>query len=123
MLHHMPRSRILGTLAIAVVMALAATVPSTLAATTKPKHHVTIKGNYIDGYQFKPQTITIKKGQTVHWSWNSDAEHNVTFTTPDKHSKTAAKVSDYHIKFKHKGTFEYTCTVHGFTGKVVVKKP
>ena len=117
----MPRSRILGIAAIAVLIALVVSVPS-LATTTPPKHHVTIKGNYIDGYRFKPQTITIKKGQTVHWSWNSDSEHNVTFTTPDKHSKTAAKVSDYHIKFKHKGTFEYTCTVHGFTGKVVVKK-
>ena len=41
-------------------MALAATVPPTLAATSKPKHHVTIKGDYISGYKFKPGTITIK---------------------------------------------------------------
>jgi len=117
----MPRSRILGTVAIALVIALAVAAPSTLAS-GKPKHHVTIKGDYISGYKFKPGTITIKKGQTVHWSWNSDADHNVTFTTPDKHSKTATKVTDFHIKFKHAGTFEYSCTVHGFTGKVVVKK-
>jgi plastocyanin len=118
----MPRSRIVGIAAIALLMALVAAVPASLATTKKPKHHVTIKGDYISGYKFKPGTITIKKGQTVHWSWNSDAEHNVTFTKPDKHSTTAAKVSDFHIKFKHAGTFDYMCTVHGFTGKVVVKK-
>ena len=112
------------SLAVVLALLLAAVVaaPASLAAGSKPKHHVTIKGDYVSGYKFKPGTITIKKGQTVHWSWNSDADHNVTFTTPDKHSKTATKVTDFHIKFKHAGTFEYSCTVHGFTGKVVVKK-
>jgi len=122
MLHSMPRSRILGAVTIAFVIALAGVAPSSLATGSKPKHHVTIKGDYLSGYKFKPGTITIRKGQTVHWSWKSDAEHNVTFTKPDKHSKTASKVTDFHIKFKHAGTFSYMCTVHGFTGKVVVKK-
>ena len=112
------------SLAVVLALLLAAVVaaPASLAAGSKPKHHVTIKGDYVSGYKFKPGTITIKKGQTVHWSWNSDAPHNVTFTKPDKHSKTASSLSDFHIKFKHAGTFSYQCTVHGFTGTVVVKK-
>ena len=31
------------------------------------------------------------------------------------------KVKSYKLTFKKKGTFSYMCTVHGFTGKVVVK--
>ena len=87
------------------------------------KHHVTIKGS-LGLYHFKPKTITITKGQSVHWSWSSDSEHNVTFTKlGGKHSKTAASVSNFKVTFKKAGTFKYTCTVHGFAGKVVVQKP
>jgi len=68
----------------------------------------------------KKHSVTIKKGQSVTWSWNSDAPHNVTFGKK-KHSKTAMKVKSYKLTFKKKGTFSYMCTVHGFTGKVVVK--
>ncbi|MGH2976287.1 MAG: cupredoxin domain-containing protein [Solirubrobacterales bacterium] len=81
---------------------------------------VSIKGNYLSGYSFKPRKITVRKGATVDWSWNSDAAHNVTFRSLGKHSATKAKGS-YHLKFRHKGTFRYRCTVHGFTGKIVVK--
>jgi plastocyanin len=117
----MPRSLPVAV-GLSLVLALAA-APFSDAKKPKPKHKVTIKGNYINGYKFKPKTITIKKNQKVTWSWNSDASHNVTFTTPDKHSQTAMKVSGFKITFKNTGTFSYSCTVHGFTGKVVVVKP
>jgi plastocyanin len=83
--------------------------------------HVTIKGNYYDGYHFKPRKVTIVKGKTVHWSWDSDAKHNVTFEKlGGKHSKTRKKIDDFHVTFKKTGTFKYECTVHDFHGKVVV---
>lgn len=84
--------------------------------------HVTIKGNYFDGYHFKPHKVEIVKGKTVHWSWDSDAKHNVTFGDKlnGKHSKTKAKIDDFHVTFNKTGTFKYECTVHDFTGKVVV---
>jgi plastocyanin len=82
--------------------------------------HVTIK-NTLYNYKFAPKTVTITKGQTVHWSWDSDAPHNVTFTKlGGRHSKTKSKIDDFKVTFKNAGTFKYECTVHGFTGKVVV---
>jgi plastocyanin len=81
---------------------------------------VAIKGNSLSGYAFKPKKVTVSKGTTVHWNWSSDAPHNVTFRSLGKHSATRAKGS-YRLKFRHKGTFHYLCTVHGFRGTVVVK--
>ena len=91
---------------------------ATSSAAQKPSAKVTIKGSS-GTYKFKPKKVTIKKGQIVKWSWDSDAPHNVTFGKK-RHSKTAMKVTGYKLKFKNKGTFSYTCTVHGFKGKVVV---
>lgn len=106
-----------------MVMALAlactgAAMDAGAVLAAKKKHKVTIKGDNISNYRFAPKKLTIKKGQTVHWSWNSNADHNVTFAK--KHSDTATKVTDFKIKFKKTGTFKYSCTVHGFTGKIVV---
>jgi plastocyanin len=103
----------------ALALALA---PASLAAGGK---QVTIKGSYITGYHFSPGTVTIKKGKTVHWSWSSDAKHNVTFGPKlnGKHSGTKKSVSDFKVTFTKTGTFHYSCTVHGFTGKVVVQAP
>ncbi len=118
----LPRIRALTAALAVLVVALGATaVDAGVAGAAKKKHHVTIKGTESTGYSFKPQTITIHKGQKVHWSWSSDAPHNVTFDN-GKHSATASSVTDYTRKFKKKGTFTYVCTVHGFSGKVVVKK-
>jgi plastocyanin len=95
-------------------------VATTSAGQSKPAAKVTIKGSN-GSYKFKAKKVTINKGQTVKWSWNSDQDHNVTFDKGNKHSKTAMKVSDYRRTFKKKGTFTYFCSVHGFTGKVVVQ--
>jgi plastocyanin len=65
--------------------------------------------------------VTIKKGKTVTWAWNSDEKHNVTF--PKRHSGTKRKADGYKLTFSKVGTFHYTCTVHGFGGKVVVVAP
>jgi plastocyanin len=112
--------RLFAILAVVLAAALAVAVVPALAAPKK----VTIKGE-LGLYKFKPQKVTIVKGHKVSWSWNSDSEHNVKFgeKLDGKHSKTATQVSDYTIKFKKTGTFKYKCTVHGFTGKVVVEAP
>ena len=82
--------------------------------------HVTIKET-LYSYKFSPKRVDITKGKTVHWSWNSDAPHNVTFTKlGGKHSQTKKKIDDFKVTFKHTGTFKYRCTVHDFGGKVVV---
>ena len=105
-------------LALGLIAALALLVaPASIA---KGNKHVTIKGTY-GYYNFSPKTVTIKKGKSVIWSWHSDEKHNVTF--PKRHSATKRKVDAYKLTFSKVGTFHYTCTVHGFGGKVVVVAP
>lgn len=114
------RTRILGTALAAVAVGCAGTaIDASVVQAKAKKHKVTIKGTDDSTYRFAPKKLTIKKGQTVHWSWNSHAPHNVTFDN-GRHSKDANQISDFHLKFKHKGTFKYSCTIHGFTAKIVV---
>ena len=80
---------------------------------------VRITGSSIANYKFQPKTVNVSKGTTVHWNWSSNAPHNVTFRKLGKHSATTANGS-YKLKFKHRGTFRYHCTIHDFKGKVVV---
>lgn len=84
------------------------------------KHKVTIQGTSLSTYKFHPRTLKVKKGSTVNWSWDSNAPHNVTFSGLGKHSATGSSGS-YKLKFTKRGTFKYLCTIHHFTGKIVVK--
>jgi plastocyanin len=84
------------------------------------RHTVHIKGTSSGGFRFSPRKLTIKRRHTVRWSWQSDAPHNVTFRALGKHSKTRTSGS-YKLKFSKAGTYRYLCTIHGFTGKVIVK--
>lgn len=115
----MSRSRLirLSLLAALVAVVLGAYFVATSAAKGP---HVTITGNSIANYKFKPRKLTVSKGTTVHWHWSSNEPHNVTFSAK-KHSSTGATGS-YKLRFKKPGTYKYVCTVHGFTGKVVVTK-
>jgi plastocyanin len=81
--------------------------------------HVTIKGSSITTYHFAPRTLAVEKGDTVHWGWNSNAPHNVTFKKIAAHSPTGASVKYSHT-FKKAGTYRYLCTIHGFRGRIVV---
>jgi plastocyanin len=113
----MPRRSVTALLLVLAAL-LAASAPA--ATTSASKRSVTIAGSG-GSYAFSPKKLTIKHGKKVTWSWTSDAEHNVTFSKlGGKHSKTASSVSGFSVKFKNKGTYKYMCTVHGFTGKIVV---
>jgi plastocyanin len=98
------------------------TMPTPTPPPTTPapgKNTVVIKGS--DGtYRFSPKTLNVAKGKRVRWSWRSDSDHNVTFRTLNKHSKTREQGS-YALTFRTRGTYRYLCTVHGFTGKIVVR--
>jgi len=107
------RASSLAAIAVALLVALFA-APSTAKGPT-----VGITGSSPVNYSFQPKTVNVSKGTTVHWSWSSNAPHNVTFSKLGKHSATGASGS-YKLKFKHAGTFKYHCTIHNFKGKVVV---
>jgi plastocyanin len=96
------------------------TSPSPAPAPKQAKNTVVIKGASATTYRFSPKTLKAKHGTRVKWSWKSNAPHNVTFTKLHKHSKTRAH-GTYALRFAKAGTYRYKCTIHGFTGKVVVK--
>lgn len=99
-----------AVLALAIAALLA--IPAVAGA-------VSIKGSSTSTYRFAPKHLTVNKGATVRWHWNSNAPHNVTFRN-GKHSKTKSKGS-FKLNFKHKGTFKYVCTIHGTKGSIIVK--
>jgi plastocyanin len=104
-------------LAIAALFAVAGPAGAVDSPKSGPK--VTITGTSSADYAFSPSTVNVKKGGKVSWSWSGSAPHNVTFSKLGLSSGDSASGSFKH-KFKDKGTFKYTCTIHGFKGKVVV---
>ena len=60
-------------------------------------------------WHFTPSSLTIKKGDTVKWSWSGNTPHNV--TGPGFSSTTGTKET-YKHRFTKKGTFRVICTIH-----------
>jgi plastocyanin len=111
-----------GRLHVLIPVLISVTVASmawlqTLAPAVGPTVHV--NGDTIGSYVFAPRTVEIDRRKTVHWLWDSNGAHNVTFRKLGKSSITGASET-YELRFKRRGTFKYLCTVHGFRGKVVV---
>jgi len=94
------------------------------------------KGNE---FQFVPDTINIRMGDTVRWTWASDS-HSVTsgtsctadgqFCSPDNTNCEAGALNDtgfvYEYTFTEPGTYQYFCALHCFaamTGVVNVMPP
>jgi plastocyanin len=68
-------------------------------------------------YHFTPAIVTIKKGDSVRWSWSGSVPHNVKGS--GFNSKTANKLSFSH-KFSKKGRFPVVCTIHQALGQKMV---
>ena len=75
---------------------------------------------------FVPATTTINPGDSIIWTWPSGSNaHNVTSTssTPEWTASATlngpATFTNLFSASTH-GTFPYKCTVHGFTGQVIV---
>jgi plastocyanin len=110
--------RALGVLgALAAVTATAAIPTGAFGiARSASTHTATLKN-----HMFHPGTLNINRGDGVKWLWrDGETEHNVTFH--GFHSRTQASGS-YTVRFMHRGTFRYICTIHvseGMRGKIVV---
>jgi plastocyanin len=63
---------------------------------------------------FTPSAVTIKKGDSVKWSWSGKVPHNV--SGPGFTSTTATKAT-YKRRFTKKGTFRVVCTIHAKKGQ------
>lgn len=69
---------------------------------------------------FRPPKLTVRRGAVVTWTWTGMNPHNVTFRSLHKHSRTQTSGS-FRLRFTKKGTYHYLCTIHGFTGTIVVR--
>lgn len=98
--------------ALTAVVAAAGTV-SAFAATKSIK---------IGDDFFSPKSVSVKKNDTVKWTWTGDSPHNVTVRTgPVKfHSKTQS-TGTYSKKLTKKGTFKIYCTIHGTRQSLTIK--
>jgi plastocyanin len=74
-----------------------------------------------------PAVDTIPSGGTVSWSWNAAGSHSIQSTgvPPEIFLNSvvmSAATSTYAVTFRHAGTYDYQCAVHGaaMTGRIVV---
>jgi plastocyanin len=87
----------------------------------------------IMNFAYAPQTITVQVGDTVTWTNRDTAPHNAAAddgswnSNPGCSSNSTTSClslgqSGSHT-FTSAGTFGYHCSVHGFTGTVIVQGP
>lgn len=103
----------------ALALAAAAVVPAAaLGGARAASSHTVVLANL----RFHPGTLSINHGESVTWEWrDGGTDHNVTFN--GFHSRTQGHGS-YTVRFIHRGTFNYRCTIHeaeGMRGKVVIR--
>jgi plastocyanin len=73
-------------------------------------------------YSFSPRTTYVNVGESVTWTNDTDAPHNVTSDSGDELvSDNFGEDETFDHAFSVAGTFDYHCTIHGYmTGSVVV---
>ena len=107
----MTRGRIAWVLALALALLVAD------AGAAGAVHTVTI-----DGFAFKPSTITVKQGDTVEWRNTDPVPHTATSKSGGFDSGSIAAGATYRFVAKKKGRFDYLCTFHPIMkGTVVVE--
>jgi YVTN family beta-propeller protein len=75
----------------------------------------------IASFAFGPQSITVRKGDSITWSNDDGAPHTVTFKDGSADSKSISPGKTFTRAFDRAGTYEYFCAFHPFmTGRVVV---
>lgn len=81
----------------------------------------------IQNFAFDPQSITVNVGTTIIWKNLDSVDHTVTTIALDpigQGSFDSGNISPggtFQFKFENVGVYNYECTIHGFTGTVVVQ--
>lgn len=92
-----------AAVAVAVTVAVSA-VPAALAAT---------KGVSVKDDKFVSNSVTIRKGSAVRWTWMGRAPHNVTVTKGPVHFRSGTKTKGHFTHtFRRRGTYRIVCTIH-----------
>ena len=68
----------------------------------------------VDDNFFSPESISIRKNDTINFRWVGDAPHNVTKTRGPSFTRIANRRSGTVArKFRRVGTYRLVCTIHG----------
>jgi plastocyanin len=104
-------------LLLLVVLAIAVPAVTVSALAAGKTRTTTLQDDF-----FTRGKLTIKKGTTVNWKWNTEDDHTVTEINGKFGSKQTTHGNFKH-KFKKKGKFTVYCLVHPteMRQKVVVK--
>lgn len=74
----------------------------------------------MEGFAFKPDSVTIASGDTVKWTNMDSAGHDVSGT--DFKSSLLQKGDSYEHQFTKSGIYDYICSVHpGMKGTIKVE--
>jgi plastocyanin len=103
------RARRSITVLVLVTVALVVSAAIALGATDRVGVKKTSKG-----YAWNPSALSIKKGDTVVWSWKGNVAHNV--SGPGFRSKTVARLT-YSRRFTKAGSYRVVCTIHQALGQ------
>ncbi|HEY0382413.1 MAG TPA: cupredoxin family copper-binding protein [Candidatus Elarobacter sp.] len=77
---------------------------------------------HIKDFAFVPDTVTIKRGQTVRFIEDDDTPHTVTATDHAFDSGNLGKKDQWSFTFGKDGTYTYICAYHpSMKGTVIVK--
>ncbi len=69
------------------------------------------------GFAVSPKTLTVKKGTTVTWTNQDEADHDVTpdvETADFKTSELFGKGGTYKVTFNTPGTYSFYCSPHPY---------
>ena len=104
---------------LAAALCAAALVSLPLPARAASAYHVTLKT-----YAFHPAALSVRVGDTVTWTNQDTAGHNVVTTSgpASLHSPMLVKGASWSFTFRVAGTYAYYCSVHpDMRGSVVVE--
>ncbi len=118
------RKRILSVATAALTVAALAGGAVSGDADAAPQGKASAAKVSVADFKFTPETITIKRGETVRWKHVSGS-HTLTFFKGHYDRGLNFAQPTQSRTFKRAGTFKYFCRFHlddkGMKGKVVVK--
>ena len=96
----------------------AATATNTVGTNPASKNEILIESN-----SYKPDSVTIKVGESIKWINKDSYNHTVTAKNGEFDSGNIASGAEFSFTFSKEGTYEYICGIHTFMkGTIIVNK-
>jgi plastocyanin len=113
---------------LCVMIVILLTSPFTLDVCAKTAHAATGANEgakvSIANFAFAPAEITIAPGESITWTNDDGAPHELEFDDATPGSDLLLPGARFSRRFDRPGTYDYNCSVHPYmTGRVVVHAP